>query len=225
MQHNTRYIVWAAIALLATTGAWAHKPLVINGGPTDIDTAIVVDDVDVSQVAYHRIAESQPELWLTFEAAAGDLLKLQMGVPEITRLAEYRPAMALVGPGLPAADVPFDIPEDYGALVFPATAEAPVLFDEEFTGTTSWQWPMQEVTAETAGRYYLVAYHPNAAPGKLWVAVGEAEQFGIMDIVTLPRTVVKVRQFHEIFPWGGILGWGFLALLVVLLGLVLVPFL
>jgi hypothetical protein len=204
------------VAACFAPAAWAHKPVVVNGGPVNRETAYEIRDPQVSQVGYHECRENQPELWFTFELAAGETLDLQMGVPKIDRYADLRPAMALLGPGLPEAAAPFDLPPGYGALIFDTAAEEPVVFHEEFTGTTSWQFAMKTVTAETAGRYFLVAYIPPGTDGKLWMAVGTAEQFGLRDIVTLPRVVIGVRTFHEVFPLGGLLTWAYLILLSVL---------
>jgi hypothetical protein len=64
-----------------------------------------------------------------------------------------------------------------------------------------------------------VTYLPEPGPGKFWTAAGKAEVFGVEDILTLPQTIISVRQFHEISPWGGLLGWGLLAVLTTLAGL------
>ncbi|HOH29785.1 MAG TPA: hypothetical protein PLC40_08935, partial [Candidatus Hydrogenedentes bacterium] len=63
----------------------------------------------------------------------------------------------------------------------------------------------------------IVAFVPSGTPGKLWVAPGIRESFGFMDIVTLPRVIYKVRTFHEVFFWGGLLGWAYLAIILLLL--------
>ena len=153
-------------------------------------------------------------------------LYLQAGVPKIDRYAALRPRMALLGPGLPPPEValPFTLPDGYGALLYDMDGETPVLFDEKFTGTESWQFPAQEPMAETTGRYYAVIYLPDGVEGKLWMAVGVEEQFGIADILTLPQTLIKVRLFHEIFPLGGLLFWAMLAplfIIILLLALML----
>lgn len=33
--------------------SYAHKPIVIDGGPSSIDNPYVIKDINVSQVAYH----------------------------------------------------------------------------------------------------------------------------------------------------------------------------
>ncbi len=205
---------------LACADAQAHKPVVINGGPTDYLTAHEVPDPEVSYVGYHERTSEAPELWFTFEAQQGTPLYMQLGVPKIDRFETLRPAMVLLGPGLPAVDVPFDIPEGYGGLTFFSDEQEPVIFEEEFTGTTSWQFPSSRLDAPATGRYYLVGYIPSGDSGKFWIALGEKEDFGIGDIITLPRTLVQVRLFHEVFPIGGILGWALVFILLVISGLI-----
>ena len=205
---------------LSCFDAEAHKPVVINGGPTDYTTAHEVPDPEVSYVGYHEGTMEAPELWFTFEAQQGTPLYMQLGVPKIDRFETLRPVMVLLGPGLPALDVPFDIPEGYGGQTFSAVEQAPVIFEEEFTGTASWQFPASRLDAPETGRYYLVGYIPGGDRGKFWIALGEEEVFGLVDIITLPRTLVQVRLFHEIFPIGGILGWALLLILLVLSGLI-----
>ena len=216
-----RFVCILILGLMAGVPAWAHKPIVVDGGPTSLETAYDIDAVDVSQVAYHTRTELQPELWLRFQLKAGQNVDLQMGVPKIDRLEEYRPAMALVGPGLPEeVNVPFALPAGMGAIILPTDTTEPVVFNEEFTGTISWQWPRQSEIVPETGSYYLVGYSPLGDDGKFWVAIGTAEQFGLRDILTLPRVLFEVRAFHETTPFGGILGWAMVAI-AGLLGLLL----
>lgn len=220
MQTRIISISFVVAGIFLATPAFGHLPITIGGENTTMETAFLVTDVDLSQVAYHRRTASQPELWLTFEAAANTPLFLQMGIPKIARLENYRPNLALIGPGLPQAEVPFDLPNGYGAQVFPADQDDPQEFYEPFTGTTSWQFSPRDLQLVEAGTYYVVGYAPNDEDGKFWVAVGKREEFSFADILSLPAIVVKVRLFHEVFPIGGIAMWAFLILLA-LLGLLL----
>ena len=165
-----------AIVVLCSQPVWAHKPIVINGGTTDAASAHLVEEIDISQVAYHEADAEAPTLWLTFNVEEGDRFYAEAGVPVIDRYKDLRPAMVLLSPDLPAVDVPFAIPEGYGGLVFATEEETPVLFDEEFTGTESWTFEPIDMTLESAGKYYLVGYLPELAEGKFWVAIGKAEE-------------------------------------------------
>ncbi len=211
---------WVLVSIGLTWGtAWAHNPIVIDGGPTDAETAHKIEDVSVSRVAYHHASPSQPYLWLTFDGKAGQTLEFQMGVPKIDRYAGVRPATALLGPGLPPApELPFPVPEGMGAVLFVTNDQEPTVFDEKFTGTVDWQFREERYTLPQDGTYYTVTYLPADEEGKFWIAPGKVEKFGLWDLIRMPAIIIQARLFHEIFLWGGILGWAYLAIILLLLG-------
>lgn len=209
----------ALFSAIAGWGAWAHNPIVIDGGPTDAATAYDVADISASRVAYHHARPGQPFLWLTFDGKAGQTLELQMGVPEIDRYTHVRPITAVLGPGLPPAQgLPFAVPHGMGATVLSTENEQPTVFHEEFTGTVSWMFAKNSVPLTQDGKYYMVTYLPSGVEGKFWVALGESEVFGLWDFIRMPAIVIQARTFHEVFPWGGILGWAYLSIFIILLG-------
>lgn len=209
------------LGLGVCSSAVAHKPVVVDGGPTTLETAYVIDDPAVSQVGYHHAQPTQPALWFTFEAEAGETLYLELGVPEIEGLASLRPRMALIGEGLPEppenATLPFELPEGHGVLVYDTADVPPELFQEHFTGTSSWKFEAERPELPTTGRYYLVGYLPPEVYGKFWMAIGTKEEFGLKDIVSLPKVVVEVRQFHEVFVIGGLAMGAFIVLTALIL--------
>jgi hypothetical protein len=205
---------------LVAANAWGHKPVIVDGGATGPESAYEIEDVSVSQVGYHIVTPQAPELWFTFEAEAGQELHLELGVPEIARFEGLRPAMVLLGPGLPPVDLPFDVPGELGGIVYDTEGVEPERFDEQFTGTASWKWPAESPVVQQTGRHYAVAYLPRTDTGKLWMAIGTAESFGFSDILSLPSTLFGVRAFHEVGPVGGILFWAMAAFFVLLLFLV-----
>lgn len=213
-----------AIMMALNSPAWAHNPLEDDGTHITYQEAIPVPDASVSRVVYHEVTADSPRVWLVFEATAGQPFNVQVGVPVIERLREYRPAYAILGPGLDPVDVPFAIPEGYGGWVFNTEGENPFdTFYEPFTGTESWRFEEQEFDLPAAGTYYAVAYVPSGELGKLWMAVGKAEVFTLSDILKLPRIIVDVRAFHETGPIGGIAMWALIALgsiLAAVLGMV-----
>ncbi len=219
MNVQLRTFAILSVLMLLVSGAWAHKPVVVDGGPTTAATAYVIADPSVSQVGYHERTATQPELWFTFHAEAGDKLSLQAGVPKIDRYQDLRPVLALLGPGLPSIDVPFELPAGYGGILYSTLDETPVVFNEEFTGTDSWQFAAHEPVLAQSGDYYLVGFTSNAQDGKFWMVIGTKEAFGFKDILSLPSVLFKVRAFHEIGPFGGLLFWAmflvFLALFFV----------
>jgi len=198
-----RVALLAAIGLLllAPASVHAHFPSLNDGSATGPETAIRWDDPQVSRVVYSELTAATPQVWVTFEVDRPQTLLVQLGVPLIERLREYRPALALLGPGLPAVTVPFEIPAGLGGLVFESAArQQPQEFYEPFSDTSSWIWVDERVELPAAGRYYLVGYHPGGEPGKVWVAAGEREVFTLGDLPFLLRILPEIRAFHEAAP-------------------------
>ncbi len=217
---EAQYILLLAIVGAAITpGAWAHRYIANDGSHISAEKAIPIGDIGLSQVVYHTVTEASNQLWLSFTAEAGVEASIQIGVPFIEGHKSYRPAFALLGPGLPLLDTPpVPVPDGCGGILYTTDSVLrPEVFDEEFTGTQSWVFDRQTITLPEKGLYYIVAFVPSQEPGKLWVAPGTRESFGFGDILTLPRVIYKVRTFHEVFFWGGILGWGYVVVVLLLL--------
>jgi len=217
-------VVGAVVALCLAVPAAAHKPLSIGEVYPTFDRALWIEDIDVSQVAYARLTKIDRALWLAFDAAAGTRLDLSLGVPALDRLAEYRPSLAVLGPSLPAIELPLGIPPDVGGVPFETSGAEPRFFHEPFTGTDSWILLEETVELPEAGTYYVVAWPRGDLADKLWVAVGLREQFGLRDLLSLPTIVRDVRAFHEVNRWpSGIASAGKLLFLALAVGLIAWP--
>lgn len=183
--------------------AFAHQAVFSDGSATDADNAIELTDPQISRVVYHEVTAEATQLWLTFEIKQPQILRIQLGVPLLERLEDYRPAMALLGPGLPLERPPFEMPEGLGVMVFDtADVSRPQLFAEPFTGTSSWILIEQDVDLPSAGRYYIVAYAPTGEPGKLWVATGTEEVFD--NFGDFGEVIAQAQAFHEVPPVIGV---------------------
>lgn len=194
-------LVLCLATALARSSQWAyaHRPVFTQDAAAGPDTAIPITDPQVSQVVYREITDERPQVWLAFSVPKDFELYIQIGVPVIERLKEFRPAMALVGPGLPKTEVPFEIPKDVGARVFPtAGVDRPRFFHEHFTGTDSWILRSETIPLSEPGRYYLVAYSPDGQIGKLWLSIGKKESFSLADWMQFPSWRKRIRAFHEV---------------------------
>lgn len=187
--------------LLSLSGpAQAHLPNFSEVQHSIRDTAWTIDDIDLSIVLYHEVTCETELLWLRFDGLAGEELFFQLGVPVIDALVDHRPAIALIAPGLPAHDgeLPFALPEGYGARVFESRdmLEATPFF-EPITQTQSWIWIEERFNLPKDGEGFLVAWNPDRTASKLWVAVGETEDFSGADINEFSGWLEKTRRFHE----------------------------
>ena len=196
-----RVLAMSLLVILYTAAAvHAHKPVSIGGAFSTFDQALEMTDIDVSQVAYVELTQTDRALWLVFAAAAKTRLDVSLGVPVIERLADYRPSLAVLGPGLPAIDLPFEMPSGVGGIIFDTAGEEPRFFHEPFTGTDSWILLEGAVELPEEGTHYIVAWPPSEVVDKLWVAIGVREQFGLSDVLSLPAIIDDVREFHEVAP-------------------------
>lgn len=189
------------LALLIPRLAMAHQPTLSNGTATMPETAISLDDIQLSRVVYHEVTDDAQQLWLTFDIDKPQSLFITLGLPRIDRLKTFRPAFAVLGPGLPDVDLPFEHPQGAGGLLFLTDdVSNPVVFNEPFSGTTSWILREVDIDLPQAGTYYIMVYVPSSERGKLWIAPGQREEFTLSDILELGGVLGQVRAFHEEAP-------------------------
>jgi hypothetical protein len=195
------WIIAAILApvLLSSGVLLAHRPIAIGGTFDGPAAAVPLADPDISQVVYGDLATARPSLWIAVDAAAGRDLYVQLGVPALGRLRAFRPQMAILGPGLPALALPFEVPAGVGAILVVTSSVADgIFFHEPFTDTDSWVLGEATVHLSEPGTYYVVVWSSSLVDGKAWVAVGQREAFGWSDILSLPQTIGAVRAFHEV---------------------------
>lgn len=192
-------LVFGFLLVCMPLSAFAHKPVSIGGTFSTIDQALLMTDIDVSQVVYSPLSQADAQLWLTFDATAGATLDVSLGIPVLDRLNDYRPKLAVLGPGLPPVDLPIDTPPGAGGIVFDSAASGdPRFFHEHVTGTKSWIMIEEAVPLPETGTYYVVAFPSGDQIDKLWVAIGKREQFGFRDLFSFPAIIRDVRSFHEV---------------------------
>jgi hypothetical protein len=192
-----------AFGLVLVRSVEAHSLITYTATPDSVGRAAEVRDPTVSRVIYRELTPGSSQTWIRFPGKKGQKIEFTLGVPRIARLSGFRPSVALVGPGLPAADVPFAVPPGAGALVFASehTSQAePPVFHEEFTGTDSWVHVKTESVLPASGEFYLVAFapRPEEATGKAWLAVGRKERFTLREILGFCAIKRFVREFHEL---------------------------
>ena len=196
-----KQVTGICIVLLALVAVpvQAHKLIAEDSSPNSWSSPVSIADPQVSQVYYCALEATRRQLWFRFTGKAGDRIWIQVGVPLLERLRGLRPCAAVVGPGLPAADLGFELPADYGAVVL-ETPQTPRSFDEPFTGTSSWIWIEREYVLPSSGTWYIVAFSdlPASNRDKLWLAIGTKERFGLGDLVRFGAIRRFVRKFHEV---------------------------
>ena len=185
-------------ALLSITAAMAHKPSFSTGQYSAPEDAFWVSDPEVSIVLYHEVSCAAPQLWMQLWLDPELPLYLQVGVPVIERLADYRPSVAVLGPGLPALELPFAVPDGLGGILIETDGvDEPGDFYEPFSQTESWILYEDTLTLPEAGLGYIVAWDPEDTTGKMWVATGTREDFTSEDFEQMGDWLEQTAVFHE----------------------------
>lgn len=178
--------------------AQAHRPIFTNEKGIDPQTAVKINNPEVSQVIYRILSNETPQLWLAIDAKKNLELFVQIGIPVIDRLKYFRPSFIVLGPGLPEISVPFTIPNGFGGKIFSTDKIEPEFFHEHFTKTDSWILRSETIVLPSSGKYYVVAYSPSKQTGKFWLSVGNQEKFGLLDWFSFWGWKNKIQKFHEV---------------------------
>lgn len=190
-----------SFSAMAITDASAHKPSYANNH-TAPELAFEVTDPEISIALYAEMSCTAETLWLHMDTTDFSEVWIELGVPQLERLEDYRPSLAVVAAGLPEAgldDLPFEVPGGMGAMVIDtADVDEPIDFFEPFTQTESWILYREWVEVPEDTDVYLVAFNPEEITGKLWVAVGLTEDFSDVDTSDFAEWLEKTQAFHEI---------------------------
>lgn len=203
-----RTLFTAAVLLAVSAGllpdraAEAHRPIFPKES-SSYAQAYHVADPRTSKAYYMELEEGFEPVWFRFDAGAGERIAIQLGLPRIERLAHFRPPAALLGPGLPAIELPFPVPPGLGGILLDTRGKEPERFDEPITQTSSWILTKESIPAPQEGGYFLAVFAPEGEAGKAWVSIGDREAFRLGDLLLLPLWIREVRAYHEVRGWPG----------------------
>lgn len=191
MPHTRKFKkVWIFCFLSILVSAYAHVPHFESKE---------IRNISISQVHYYEVNnKGSTEVKIFSE---GENLYLMFAIPKIERLKDFRPKIKLIAPD--------------GNVIeeFDTASVEPRVYHEEFGDTYEWIYYEKEHKT-VKGIYTLIVEYDRQ--GKFWIAVGRGEKFALMDILSLPLTLTKVRLFHEEFP---IVWWGWILISLLVLGI------
>lgn len=188
--------------LLTAEVAYAHRP-VFPEEASSYAQAYPIANTQRSKAYYLELGEPLQPAWFRFEGEAGKRVDIQIGLPFVRRLADFRPQAALLGPGLPPIELPFPVPPGLGGVLIDTRGKEPERFDEPVTQTSSWILAKESVALAASGTHYLAVFAPVGEGGKAWISVGDREAFRLRDLLLLPFWIREVRAFHEVPGWPG----------------------
>ncbi|MFL2784454.1 MAG: hypothetical protein ACJ0BL_05420 [Dehalococcoidia bacterium] len=193
--HKVFLATFVAVAYFVSmnyTSSEAHIPYLSKDEHFEAETALPINDIHISKAIYQTLSESRPTSWIKFYGSKKEDLYVQIGVPKILDLEDFRPSLYLIKPSSPKKEV-----TSTSSKLIDTSIKTPRLFHEPYSDTHSWVFG--EITLELPedGTYYLVSIKDEIKVGKLWVAIGKEESFGISDMGRLPSTITEVRKFHS----------------------------
>jgi hypothetical protein len=189
-------LIAGALALVTVHPASAHTPIFIERDINSPETAWPVGDYSISWAFYGRVIPARAPQYFSIEGRAGDRLYANLEVPRIAGLENFRPSIAVVGPGLPAFEAPrgLTVPESYGGILVDDPGATPrAQFDEPFSQTSYYRGPQLDIQLPQTGRYYVVVRDETGGTGKYTLAIGTREVFGGGD----PNWAQKLRAFFD----------------------------
>jgi len=173
------------LLLLVSLPAKAHAP-----GKWDGDAVLVVDKPEVSRLLVAKFVTGDEVFVAQLTFATGFATPFELFTPHRQELAEFRPAFAVVCPGLPApseevqARLPRALPAGSGAFVdFNELSPRPVL----------WEFVMRRVYWTTdptalplpAGTCEAWVWSPKKVHGPVALGFGVEEKFGMEAVADL----------------------------------------
>ena len=215
-------IVFIIIVLILFTSSFqmanGHKPLKVVDSNNDFSTAKEIPNHKISWGIYEELSGSNDVHYYKFAADEGDRLYAQISIPKLEKFSTFVPSIALVGSNVTAGnleagysvreyahylgDLPFAIPPGMRAIVVDYNGPIPSSeFYEPFTQTSYWE--RQEIVINSlpsVGTYYLVVFDRSLVQdqGKYTLAVGEIEDFSLLDFFTIiPSAWLDTKFFFE----------------------------
>ncbi|MBS3788742.1 hypothetical protein KGY79_11165 [Candidatus Bipolaricaulota bacterium] len=188
--------------LTTTTVASGHKYLETGGGDGREDP-IFVSDHQISWAAYEELETEDQVDYYSFTARTGEEIYASLLIPRIDRLSQFKPALALIGPGLEEvsktkpAQLPLEVRGGEDLLVKRYERNNTESFFEPFTQTDYWEHQVIRNRATENGTYHLGVWSQEGKTGKYVLAIGEREDFGPRDILKYPSVWWKVRTHNE----------------------------
>lgn len=194
-----RWVQALVVLLVFAVSAYAHVPFLEledygHGNPFTPELP------HQSIAVYAWLAAADDVDYYTFELRGKTPFLAEVLVPACAQYADFRPAFALIGKGLPeATDVlPVKPHPGYGALVFLDDAQKPrETFYEPFGGKSYYRGPRLERELEP-GTYAVVYWDPLRRKGDYVAVLGKKEIWRPKDILRALRVTPLIRKGEEL---------------------------
>jgi len=177
--------VLSLIVLCVAHPAIAHVPYIEKRDFSEEHPFVVRDSVENSKAIYAWFETAIDVDVYTFEVTKPVRVYVQALVIACPSLKNLLPWFAVVGPGLPLPDeeLPFNLPDGYGAIVVKnkSPGEPRDTFYEPFSAKTYYEGPTFDQEMSTRGQWYIYYWDPYHVGGDYVAVIGSKESFSILD--------------------------------------------
>jgi hypothetical protein len=212
------------ITLLTTTfyfgSVSARQNLFVSDYTLKENQALTLDDPTLSRVVQGELGSGVS--LFSFTVTKGTDLEINLNVPRLPGLDNFRPALALFGPGLPKPPaselqgLPFNLPPEFGLVLSqddPSDKQERPHVDEGYTQSGYWEGQRIGRDLPQDGTYYLAVFNPTKQEGKYALFIGDRNEVGVVQIISFPVLWLRLRF------WFG-QAWVVVLLVVVIAGLI-----
>ncbi len=200
-------VLFQAGATSARQGVFVRDFVTYNS-----NQALNFDRPEVARTFYGELKGLGRPAVFGFRAEKGAYLRTRVYIPRLEELSDFRPALALFGPGLPAPTpdqldrLPFTVPANQGLLLSEETLDLtktpPPLssVSEPFTQSDFWEGQQIQRDIPETGTYYLVVFSRIGQGGKYALQVGDKAEVGLKEILGFPVLWSRLHLWFGDWP-------------------------
>ena len=210
MLENKRILLFVVIVLILISGtASAHVPYIERNDYSPEKPYYVWKMIEKSKAFYAWLetdSQNPSDDVDVYKFTIKDKpvnVYIELIVPVVEEYyEEFVPWFALIGPDLPTPqqDLPFDIPQGYGAIikenVYPGENRSQ--FYEPFGGKSYYNGPIFDEDISRSGTYYIYCWDPYQKGGDYVLVIGKGEFFGPIDIIRSLINTIIIRRDGEL---------------------------
>lgn len=175
MKKDVIWLISVAVILGFIDPSIAHQPF-FEDAELSANNPMYIKDPNISTAVYATLGTANDVDYYTFNGTKGEIVFLSITIPQIAGQENFAPTMALMGPGLPYADLPDQVlkPGDYGAIILAPPANATSFF-EPFSRTSYWTRQEQNVTLPENSSYSVAVWDDRGEVGRYVFVIGNKE--------------------------------------------------
>ena len=200
-------VVLTVSFLFAVGDAGSHVPYLENSDFSESEPFILDPPLKKSRAIYAWLDSGTDIDVYTFELVEQSHLRAFSLVPVCPTYKDFLPSFAVVGPGLalPEEQLPFTVPEGYGAVIVKNTppGRSRNTFFEPFTNKNYYRGPSYDQTISTPGTWYVYFWDPAGKGGDYVAVFGFTEGFSFRDIMRAFSNTPKIwfdQELHTDCP-------------------------